>query len=320
MMVQAAVRLGIPIITLDKEHSPASQVSNPRSIHSQHPADLNHQIGSFNSVQDIENLSTLVDILTIEIEHVNVAILKTLLQSQKLGRSQKTPIKIFPHPEVIEIIQDKFNQKRFLSQAGIPVSDYEEIKQCPSSSEIEDHVREVAGRLGFPLMLKSRLLAYDGRGNFLVKAAQDIPQAIRALTPASFDTKPDLSELKLYAERFVPFTCEIAVMVVKGVPVPGSSDPNIRVYPPVQTIHQDSICHTVHSPLRLGGPSASKSALDVAQRSITALGAGAVGVFAVEMFLLPDSKKLSFSLSLSLSLFFFFFFFFLKLYKSYLCC
>ncbi|KAA1086613.1 phosphoribosylaminoimidazole carboxylase ade2 [Puccinia graminis f. sp. tritici] len=292
MMVQAAVRLGIPIITVDKEHSPASQVSNPRSIDSQHPVDLNHQIGSFNSVADIEKLSQMVDILTIEIEHVNVSILKTLLKNQQLGRSKTNPIKIYPHPEVIEIIQDKFKQKLFLSQAGIPVSDFEEIQQRPSISELEEQVRLVAGRLGFPLMLKSRLLAYDGRGNFLVKTAEDIPRAIRALTPTSFDSKNDLSELKLYAEGFVPFTCEIAVMVVKGIPSPGSADPNIRVYPPVQTIHQDNICHTVHSPLRLGGPSASKSALTVAQRSITALGAGAVGVFAVEMFLLPDNTVL----------------------------
>ncbi|KAI7938042.1 hypothetical protein MJO28_014962 [Puccinia striiformis f. sp. tritici] len=292
MMVQAAVRLGIPIITLDKEHSPASQVSNPRSIDSQHPTDLNHQIGSFNSVDDIEKLSKLVDVLTIEIEHVNVAILKSLLKNQQLGRSGINPIKIYPHPEVIEIIQDKFKQKRFLDQAGIPVSDYEEIKQCPTTSEIEEQVEQVAGRLGFPLMLKSRLLAYDGRGNFLVKTAQDIPRAIQGLTPTSFESKSDMSELKLYAERFVPFTCEIAVMVVKGVPTTGSSDPNIRVYPPVQTIHQDNICHIVHSPLRLGGPLAAKSALAVAQRSITALGAGAVGVFAVEMFLLPDNTVL----------------------------
>jgi len=292
MMVQAAVRLGIPMITLDKEHSPASQVSNPISIDSQHATEFKHQIGSFNSVEDIEKLSKLVDIITIEIEHVNVSILKTLLKNQQLGRSKKNPIKIYPHPDVIEIIQDKYKQKLFLSQAGIPVSDFEEVKACPSSAEIEEQVQQVAGRLGFPLMLKSRLFAYDGRGNFLVKTAQDIPRAIRALTPPSFDSKPDLSELKLYAERFVPFTCEIAVMVVKGVPVPGSSDPNIRVYPPVQTIHQDNICHIVHSPLRLGGPSASKSALDVAQRSITTFGAGAVGVFAVEMFLLPDNTVL----------------------------
>ncbi|POW14388.1 hypothetical protein PSHT_07393 [Puccinia striiformis] len=233
MMVQAAVRLGIPIITLDKEHSPASQVSNPRSIDSQHPTDLNHQIGSFNSVDDIEKLSKLVDVLTIEIEHVNVAILKSLLKNQQLGRSGINPIKIYPHPEVIEIIQDKFKQKRFLDQAGIPVSDYEEIKQCPTTSEIEN---------------KWNKSLEDWVS---LKTAQDIPRAIQGLTPKSFESKSDMSELKLYAERFVPFTCEIAVMVVKGVPTTGSSDPNIRVYPPVQTIHQDNICHIVHSPLRL---------------------------------------------------------------------
>ncbi|KNZ62844.1 hypothetical protein VP01_1216g2 [Puccinia sorghi] len=79
----------------------------------------------------------------------------------------------------------------------------------PLSSNIEEQVQQVVGRLGFPLMLKSFLFSYDGWGNFL----------------------PDLSELKLYAKHFFPFACEIAVMVVKGVPVPGSSDPNICVLP-----------------------------------------------------------------------------------------
>ncbi|KNZ43822.1 hypothetical protein VP01_9834g1, partial [Puccinia sorghi] len=114
MMVQAAVWLGVEMITLDKEHSPASQVSNPISIDSQHAPEFKHQIGSFNSVEDIEKLSKLVDIITIEIEHVNVAILKTLLKNHQLGRSKKNPIKIYPHPDVIEIIQDKYRQKLFL--------------------------------------------------------------------------------------------------------------------------------------------------------------------------------------------------------------
>lgn len=295
MMVQAAVRLGIPIITLDKENSPASQVSNPPAIDAKHRSDFNHKIGSFNSIQDIEKLSQLVDILTIEIEHVNVSILKSILtRNQDSSSSDIThQVKIFPHPEVIEIIQDKFKQKKYLNQAKIPVADFEEITQAKTMEEIQKNIQRVGKRLGFPLMLKTRLLAYDGRGNFLAKTPQDIPEAIRALAlPSMKNADSDLSELKLYAERFVPFVCEIAVMVVKGTPLPDSSDPNIRVYPPVQTIHEENICHIVYSPLRLGGPTAARSALCAAQQAITALGPGAVGVFAVEMFLLPNNTVL----------------------------
>ncbi|KNZ49909.1 hypothetical protein VP01_4706g2 [Puccinia sorghi] len=246
IMVQAVVWLGVEMITLGKEHSPALQVSNPISIDSKHALDFKHQIGSFNSVEDIEKLSKLVEIITIKIKHVNVDILKTLLKNHQLGRSKKNPNKIYPHPDVIEIIQDKYRQNIF-------------------DAKIEEQVQQVAGRLGFPLMLKSSLFAYDGWGNFLIKTAQEIPRAIRALTLPLFDSKPDLSDLKLYAERFFPFTCKISVMVVKGVPMPGSSDPKICIYPPVQTIHPDNIFHIGHSPLLLGGSSASKSALDVAQ-------------------------------------------------------
>ncbi|MBW0483530.1 hypothetical protein O181_023245 [Austropuccinia psidii MF-1] len=290
MLVQAATRIGLPIVTLDQENSPGSQVVDPASAYPDYSPPLKHHIGSFNRAEDIERFCQSVDILTMEIEHVNVQILKKIAADPKSGRSQKG-IKIYPSPEVIETIQDKLRQKQYLRSHNIPVADFEEIPEVETMEEVEKALEQVANLFGFPFMLKSRLLAYDGRGNFLIKTIGDIPRAIRALAPPPPHTD---TKLKLYAERFVPFTCEISVMVVKAAPTlnPESQCCEVRNYPPVETIHKENICHIVYSPLRKGGPTASKSASNVARDSIDALGPGAVGVFAVEMFLLSNGTVL----------------------------
>ncbi|KAG6877938.1 phosphoribosylaminoimidazole carboxylase ade2 [Termitomyces sp. T32_za158] len=118
-------------------------------------------------------------------------------------------------------------------------------------------------------MLKSRTLAYDGRGNYVVRDLLDIPNAITAL-----GNRP------LYAEKWVPFEREIAVMVVRTI------DGEVQSYPAVETVHKDNICHLVFAPLRSRDPTLSKKARDVAEAAVkTFTGAG---VFGVEMFLMND--------------------------------
>ncbi|EGG13087.1 uncharacterized protein MELLADRAFT_114877 [Melampsora larici-populina 98AG31] len=290
MMAQAASKLSIPLITLDSKNSPASQVINPTASHPNLEPILDHQIGSFNNPNDISTFSKSVDILTIEIEHVNVEILKTLQNDLKGGRT-KNGLKIYPSPEVIEIIQDKFKQKEFLNQNQIPVSDFESVEESESIEKVKESVLKVGKQLGYPLMLKSRLFAYDGRGNYLLKSPEEISIAIKSLTPTSTNENPN-PIIKLYAERFAPFECEIAVMVIKAPSTSSEDSPQIRSYPPVQTVHRDNICHTVYSPLRKGTKESSKKSIEVAEKAIASLGPGAVGVFAVEMFLMPNGEIL----------------------------
>ncbi|KAG0152077.1 hypothetical protein CROQUDRAFT_650120 [Cronartium quercuum f. sp. fusiforme G11] len=296
MMAQAAARLSLPLITLDAENSPASQVLNPAASHPQLSPGLSHHVGSFNQPDDISRFSEAVDVLTIEIEHVNVQVLKKLAADPAGGRA-KRGLKIHPSPEVIEIIQDKYIQKDFLRSHTVPVSDFVVIDESDQLAELEASVKAAGEMLGFPLMLKSRLLAYDGRGNYLIKTPAEITTAITALRPPV--TQGASQSTKLYAERFAPFVCEIAVMVVKAPPpvtqsssASGSSEAQIRSYPPVETVHRDNICHTVFSPLRKGSQETSKRSKQVAEQAISALGPGAVGVFAVEMFLMPNGEVL----------------------------
>ena len=314
MLLQAASPLSIPIVVLDPDvNAPAKQVSSPALLPlPAAPTPLQHLDGAFTSASKIRELAQQVDVLTIEIEHVDVAALEAVANEFKStgGRSGKG-VKVFPAPSVIRIIQDKFAQKEYLAARGIPVAPFLPITAAATTSLGDDpleilvpSVLAAGVQFGYPIMLKSRHLAYDGKGNYLLKSP-DMPAvraALEALVPAaSIATGKPLTE-RLYAEKFAPFVMEVAVMVVRG------TSGETRTYPAVETIHRESVCHIVYAPLRppsgdkagvgreqrgtgtVGGKDVNARAREDAERAIDALGEGAVGVFGVEMFLMPDGE------------------------------
>ncbi|PBK72131.1 phosphoribosylaminoimidazole carboxylase [Armillaria solidipes] len=253
MLAASASLLNIPVVILDVGASgPAKQVIA-------HSGDLSHIDGSFTDPQKIRELASKVDVLTVEIEHVDVDALESLAAATN-GR-----LAIHPSPRTIRIIQDKFRQKEHLREHGIPVSTFREVQ-----SSI-DAVTSASKELDLPLMLKSRTLAYDGRGNYVLR---DISDAENALT--SLGGRP------LYAEKWVPFIREIAVMVVR------SADGTVRSYPAVETVHKENVCHLVFAPLRSRHPDLSSRAQGVAEAAVATF--EGAGVFGVEMFLMEDGN------------------------------
>ncbi|KAE9611840.1 putative phosphoribosylaminoimidazole carboxylase [Lupinus albus] len=112
-----------------------------------------------------------------------------------------------------------------------------------------------AGELfGYPLMIKSRRLAYDGRGNAVAKSKEELPSAVDALGGFHHG---------LYVEKWAPFVKEVAVIVVRG------RDNSISCYPVVETIHREH-------------------ATEVASNAVNSL--EGVGVFAVELFLTENGQ------------------------------
>lgn len=303
MLAQAASPLSIPLIFLDPdEFSPAKQVISSTLLRFNPP--LNHVTGPFTDSSSIRKLAAQVDILTIEIEHVDVDALELIVNEFEStgGRSGKG-IKVFPAPEVIRTIQDKFLQKTTLASRGIPHAPFNSItSDDPSSSDfssLKQSILNAGNEFGYPLMLKSRHLAYDGRGNHVLRSSSDehINSALDFLL--STPSKHPLSH-RLYVEKFAPFIMEVAVMVVR------SPSGEIRTYPAVETIHRENVCHIVYAPLRppksaesgVGNKQRGKSggemedlgdrAREEAKKAVEALGDGAVGVFGVEMFLMSD--------------------------------
>ncbi|GAA5840800.1 hypothetical protein JCM5353_001782 [Sporobolomyces roseus] len=319
MLLQAASPLSIPVVVLDPEvTAPAKQVSSPHlfPVSASSSTPLKHLDGAFTEASKIRELANQVDVLTVEIEHVNVDAIQEIETefASSGGRSGKG-VKVYPAPSIIRTIQDKYAQKVHLAQRGVPVAPFLPIQSDSSSSISSENpyqplvssVMSAVKQFGLPLMLKSRHLAYDGKGNYLLRESDEksVQTALEALIPSSsLSTSTRALGDRLYAEKFAPFVKEVAVMVVRG------ASGETRAYPAVETIHRDSVCHIVYAPLRPPtGPeygvgtkqrgldvnahkSVNERAKEDAQKAIDALGEGAVGVFGVEMFLMADGSLL----------------------------
>ncbi|CCF58159.1 hypothetical protein KAFR_0D05120 [Kazachstania africana CBS 2517] len=250
MLVEAANRLNIKTVVLDALNSPAKQISNSTE----------HVVGSFSNPDDIRKIAAKCDVLTVEIEHVDVSTLKELT-------SEYPNLKIYPTPECIEIIQDKFLQKQHLQKNRIKVVD-----SLPVDSPTKNNLLELGRHFGFPFVLKSRTLAYDGRGNFVIREEADIDEALKVL-----ENRP------LYAEQWSPFVKELAVMVVRSV------DGQVFSYPVSETVHQNNICHICYVPANIPN-SVELEAKLLAENAIKSF--SSCGIFGVEMFCLENGEIL----------------------------
>lgn len=248
--------------------SPASPAKQISAISLLHPS-LSHVEGSYSKAKDIEALAERVDVLTVEIEHVDVQALSRIQDKHRTtGGHIGKGIKIYPSPETLAIVQDKLSQKRLLSRADIPTAHFLDLPK-----PTVENLAEASKTLGLPLLVKARRNAYDGRGNFLLRDLAEAPRALDAL------------EGSLYAEQYAANVAyEIVVVVVRTV------DGQIRSYGAVENVHVGKIGHLVRAPLRQGGKDVSTRAQALAEKAITALGDGAVGVFGVEFFVLTDGK------------------------------
>jgi phosphoribosylaminoimidazole carboxylase len=110
----------------------------------------------------------------------------------------------------VRIIQDKFAQKEFIvskmDSSQVLITPYRNLVGS-SQDALADELKNIAKEFQYPMMLKSKKLAYDGRGNYVIKNGSDIPLAITALGGG---------ERELYVEKWVLFSKELAVMVAKG--------------------------------------------------------------------------------------------------------
>ena len=273
MLTEAANRLNIKVVTLDTEGAPAKQIN----------ANSDHVVGSFRDQEAIRRLAQRCDVLTVEIEHVNTDVLEDLSEGTETKEDwrlvRSTKIEVQPNWRTIRVIQDKYKQKKHLIQNGIATA-----KSVALKSGTPEELEEIARELGYPLMLKSRTDAYDGRGNFPVTSAKDVPSALSALR-----------DRPLYAEQWADFRLELAVMVVK-VQDDAAKDTwkkDTLAYPVVETVHEDSICKLVYSPARNVPKDIMQKAQDLARSAVA--GFWGKGVFGVEMFLLNTGVQLTFS-------------------------
>jgi len=245
MLTNAAHKLNYRVIVLDPTiNSPAGQISDKQII------------GSFKDRKKILELAKLSDFITFEIEGVND---KTLEEISKKGKP------VNPNPKILRTIKDKLKQKIFLANHNIPVAEFAVI-------ETEESAKKQGEIWGYPFILKARFDAYDGRGNYLIKNDNDITNALKKL-----------SGRPLYAEKFVNFKKELAVISARDI------FNHVESFAIVETLHKNNICHIVKSPAQVSSAVKIK-AKKLARKVLKDL--GGVGVFAIEMFLEKNGKVL----------------------------
>ncbi|MCS6975314.1 MAG: ATP-grasp domain-containing protein, partial [Cyclobacteriaceae bacterium] len=153
--------------------------------------------GPITDYDSVLSFGKTCDIVTIEIENVNVAALQEL---QRLGK------KIYPQPEAIALIQDKRTQKIFYRDNHIPTAEF----------VLTANREEVIKNKSFlPAVHKLGREGYDGRGVQVLRTADDLPKA--------FDAPGVL-------EKLIPFEKEIAVIVARN------ASGEISAFPPVEMV------------------------------------------------------------------------------------
>jgi 5-(carboxyamino)imidazole ribonucleotide synthase len=208
--------------------------------------------GRFDDFETVYAFGKEVDLLTIEIEHVNLDALEKLVSEG---------VAVHPSPSVLRIVQDKGLQKQFYRIHGIDTAPFVLVENV---EEIKEH------RSDFPFMQKLRKGGYDGRGVQALRSDEDIYAAM-----------PGPSVL----EKFVDFEKEISVIVARN------TAGEIKTFPAVDMLFnaEANLVEYLFSPASLT-PELQEKASDLAIKVAKAL--DLTGVLAVEMFLTKNGNLL----------------------------
>jgi 5-(carboxyamino)imidazole ribonucleotide synthase len=244
MSAMAAARLGYRCHILTPEpDSPASQVS-ARTF-----------LGDYEDPALLRAFAQSVEIITFEFENVSAEGLDLLASIR--------PVR--PSATVLRISQDRTLEKTFLNQAGIATAPWAAI-----GSPADLHA--AVTRTGLPGVLKTTRGGYDGKGQTTLRDPANLDAAWAELSP-----KP------LILESFVDFTCEISVIVARGM------DGQAVAFDPVENRHRDHILDMTIAPAQIA-PAIAAAAVETALNVADAL--DLVGLLAVEMFVGRDGRVL----------------------------
>lgn len=213
-------------------------------------------VGDLLNFEDVYAFGKKVDLLTIEIENVNLDALEKL---------ESEGLTIYPRPKDLRVIQNKARQKLFYTDNNIPTAPFshyayiEEVKHSYENSIID-----------FPFVWKAARFGYDGNGVKIVRNYNDLES---------------LPNVECITEKLIPFKNELAVIVARN----GNGD--IKTYPVVEMeFHPEANqVEYVICPARIEN-SVAKKAREIALKIANKL--DFIGLLAVEMFQTEDDEIL----------------------------
>lgn len=241
MLIQQAINYNVTVKVLDPDREAPCRKLCDEFV-----------VGSLSDYETVYNFGKKVDMLTIEIEKVNVDALEQL---------EKEGVLVYPQPRIIRLIQDKGLQKQFFKENDIPTSEFQIIS---SPEQLRN------SKIPFPYIQKLRRDGYDGKGVYKVKDESYLDKAF---------TAPSL------VERWVDFEKEIAVIVARN------ADGETKAFPMVEMEFnpQANLVEFLISPSTYSFE-IQQEAERIAKKIADCL--NIVGLLAVEMFLDKNGKIL----------------------------
>ncbi len=242
MMALSAKQSGFKIAVLDPTpNSPCGQVAD---------VEIN---AAYHDVAALERLAEISDVITFEFENIDADSLDQIAEKAYLPQGT----------DILRITQNRILEKRAIENAGVKVAPYAEIY----SHEDLDQAIDV---IGYPSVLKTARGGYDGKGQLVLRSADDLSQAADIIANGP-----------CVLEKFISFEKEISIIVTR------KADGEFRVFPVVENIHVNNILHETIAPARISELS-QVQAIDMAYQLAVSL--DLVGTLAIEMFMVSDEE------------------------------
>jgi 5-(carboxyamino)imidazole ribonucleotide synthase len=241
MLIQQAINYNVSTLVLDPDpDAPCKHISNY------------FENGSITDFDTVYNFGKKADIITIEIEKVNIDALEQL---EKEGK------KVFPQSRVIRLIQDKGVQKQFFKENDIPTSPFQIVNTKEDMENSPFH---------FPYILKLRKDGYDGKGVMKINSASDLDKAFDA---------------PCIIEKLVDFEKEVAVIVARN------ANGDMKTFPMVEMEFnpEANLVEFLISPSTFA-ENLQQKAENIAKNIASAM--NITGILAVEMFVCKDGELL----------------------------
>ena len=237
MLASAAAELGFEInIYCPDRDCPAAQVANKTVL------------GNYDDNEKLVAFAKNINVLTYEFENIDT---KALEELEKV-------VDIRPSVKALKISQDRYTEKTYLNSLGIKTTKFYKIDEV---SDIEKHFVKIKK----PILIKTRRLGYDGKGQVLIKTQDDINE---------YYLKNEFSPS--IGEEVLRFDKELSVIIVRD------KEGNTKAFEPGENVHERGILVTTTLPSSIS-EALRNDATEIAKKIVGDL--DYIGVMGVEFFL-----------------------------------
>ena len=211
-----------------------------------------HIQADYTDLSALEEMAKQCDVITLEFENIPC-------QSVRYIADKTT---VFPAAESLEIAQNRDLEKQFAQKAGLQPVPYSTLLK-------EDDLQQAADVIGFPAILKSNTLGYDGKGQFVVNDFAELSTAYN-----------EVGRVDCVLEKKINIRCEVSAIVARNAKA------ELASFPVSENQHRNGILHMSIVPARVD-ESIRQQAIEGA--SILAEALSYVGILAVEFFVSDDN-------------------------------